>query len=172
MLTLDDMPEFVESETVETPEDRKQRVGKRLPSELVAWKEYDRCLVNIPCVTDFSLLNALSAFRAKNMLNLEFCGALLIKAIAAEGRCPELELTRVCELGAEKYGAYSWQKGVNVSLLFEAAWRHLSDHLDGYKTNSDDGNCLHLSHALWQVLAALWMQTNKPEFVDVQNENA
>lgn len=187
MLTLDDMPEFVEEETMAapedqqqapfvtlTPEDRKQRAGKRLPSELVAWKEYDLCIRNMHMdyTQCWNLSDVLSAFRRKDMHALPVLGGLLIKAIANEGRCPELELTRVYELGAEKYGAYSWQKGVNVSLLFEAAWRHLSDHMDGYKTNSDDGNCLHLSHALWQVLAALWMQANKPEFVDVQNENA
>lgn len=155
----------------DVPETLKQRVGKALPSNLVAWSQYDACVNHVSDTSpegstlawDLSRLRNLDKLDNYSKADLLTIGNRLIREIVKCGKSPEAELTRVYDLGAKKYSANGWKQGIPVRLLSDAAWRHLSAHLEGYLYNTTDGGCLHITHALWQIVTALWMLENKPE---------
>ena len=150
--------------TITTPQERKQTAGKILPSTMVPWEAYDSCLA---CTSYCNLTNASRFLRDPNVTlrHLQMIGGCFI-SVMSSGCSPEFELSRVFEAGAKKYSRDSWRQGVNTNLLLQASWRHLNKYLDGETINHDDGECTHLGHALWQVVAAIWMINNNPEYVD------
>lgn len=59
-----------------------------------------------------------------------------------------LEVGRVMDHGAKKYGPYNWRdKTVSSSVYYDAAVRHLMQWWDGEDMDSESG-CLHLAHAM------------------------
>jgi hypothetical protein len=70
------------------------------------------------------------------------------------------EVARACAEGAEKYGAWNWEKGMPVHDLLNHAIAHIYQFLEGDRSEP------HLGHAAWNLLAAihsdkLWPQLNK-----------
>jgi hypothetical protein len=58
-----------------------------------------------------------------------------------------LEIAKVMELGADKYGAYNWREhSVSATVYISAALRHLASFLDGEDDDPESGAC-HLAHA-------------------------
>jgi hypothetical protein len=68
-------------------------------------------------------------------------------------------------LGATKYSAYNWTKGISVSRLLDAAFRHLSLFTIGEDIDPDSGMD-HLWHAMDSVAMAHDMLILHPELDD------
>lgn len=64
--------------------------------------------------------------------------------------CPSAvrEYARVCALGAKVYGPRNWEKGLPTSNYIDHAMEHLTEFMR-------DASLEHLSHALWNVAAAI-----------------
>lgn len=62
-----------------------------------------------------------------------------------------IELAKILEHGAEKYGAHNWRKGLPLSRYYSAAQRHLMAWNDG-ETNDADSGLNHLSHAACNLM--------------------
>lgn len=76
---------------------------------------------------------------------------------------PEIieELAKVYTYGAKKYGENQWQYlPAGKDRYFGALMRHMQAHRKGEKVDPESG-LLHLSHALWNVGAILWLQENE-----------
>ncbi|MEM4167633.1 MAG: DUF5664 domain-containing protein [Candidatus Caldarchaeum sp.] len=69
-------------------------------------------------------------------------------------------LAIVAREGAKKYGETNWLKGIPIRNLINHAINHLMQFL--MRDESED----HLGHALWNIHAAIHMQTVKPEMDD------
>jgi hypothetical protein len=65
------------------------------------------------------------------------------------------EVARVFTVGAEKYDARNWEKGMDYSKIFAALHRHLSTWWGGSAINHEDGGLLHLAQVAWCALALL-----------------
>jgi DNA-directed RNA polymerase subunit RPC12/RpoP len=63
------------------------------------------------------------------------------------------------EQGAEKYGDHNWKKGIPVSRCISSAKRHLSQYLDGDR--SED----HLAAVVCNVFFIMWYEKHKPEML-------
>lgn len=61
------------------------------------------------------------------------------------------ELVRVYTVGAEKYGAYNWSKGIVFSRIFAALMRHCWSWFLGEENDPDDG-LPHMAHAAWNCM--------------------
>jgi hypothetical protein len=62
--------------------------------------------------------------------------------------------------GADVFGPNNWQNGMPLTELYDSANRHLQGWFSGDK--SED----HMAAAVWNILCAMWMEKNKPEFDD------
>ncbi|MET3559775.1 hypothetical protein ABID39_000452 [Bartonella japonica] len=62
-----------------------------------------------------------------------------------------MEIGRVLEFGAKKYGANNWRNGMHWSRLQGAALRHLLAWSEGENTDSESG-LSHLAHAACCIL--------------------
>lgn len=82
-----------------------------------------------------------------------------------------LELGKVAELGARKYGLHNYRKGIAVSRTLDAAMRHLLKAMDGEKNDPIDGND-HLASAAWNCLVALNTLIERPDLDDRWKKNA
>jgi len=80
----------------------------------------------------------------------------LISALALE------ELAKVCTIGAIKYEARNWEKGMHWSRLFGAAMRHLWARWRRHHKDTETG-LSHLAHAMWCVLAMLHFDLMRTE---------
>lgn len=71
--------------------------------------------------------------------------------------------------GANKYGPWNFQKGLETSALYDAAIRHL---LAWYSGENNDPESLesHLGHCAANLNMLLWMLANKPEMDDRPNK--
>lgn len=58
------------------------------------------------------------------------------------------------ELGAIQHGDNNWRKGIPNASLFDSAFRHLMQAMDGQ--NDED----HLAACAWNVFALMWNQEN------------
>jgi len=70
---------------------------------------------------------------------------------------PPVELERVMKhflIGAEKYGENNWTKGMPLSVYYDSAMRHLHAWWSG------DENEDHAAAAVWNMLCAMWTETN------------
>lgn len=64
------------------------------------------------------------------------------------------ELGRVYTLGAKKYEAYNWEKGMAWSRCFNSLLRHLYAFWDGQQTDPESG-LHHMAHVVWNAMAIL-----------------
>lgn len=64
------------------------------------------------------------------------------------------ELVRVYTVGAARYGANNWERGISFGRIFAACMRHLWAFWRGEELDPDDG-IHHLAHAAWNCLALL-----------------
>lgn len=76
-----------------------------------------------------------------------------------------MELGRVAELGARKYGLHNYRKGLKLSRTLDAGMRHLLAAMDGEKNDQVDGND-HLISTAWNCLVAYQMLIEHPELDD------
>jgi hypothetical protein len=71
------------------------------------------------------------------------------------------ELAKVFAFGSAKYGDNTWQKVEPFrDRYFAALMRHLIAWRKG-ETKDDESGLKHLSHALWNVAALLWHETEQ-----------
>ena len=68
-----------------------------------------------------------------------------------------LEVSKLYEAGAEKYGANNWQLGMPVNRYLDSATRHYN------KTIRGDIDEAHYRSFIWNVLCAMWTCHNLPE---------
>lgn len=66
------------------------------------------------------------------------------------------EVSKVAAYGRAKYDKYNWKKGTNASQYYDCAMRHMLKWWYG-QDNDSESKCHHLSHAAWNMLAALEM---------------
>ncbi len=76
-----------------------------------------------------------------------------------------MELGKVAELGARKYGLHNYRHGIKVSRILDAAFRHLIAAVGREDHDPVDGNN-HLASAAWNMLSALQMIKDHPELDD------
>ena len=62
--------------------------------------------------------------------------------------------------GAEAYGENNWKKGMNNSVLYDSAMRHMMAYWTG--DESED----HLGAALWNIMGLIDNQDTRPEMDD------
>ncbi len=79
------------------------------------------------------------------------------------------EIAKVLSFGADRYGRFNWQNGIEYSRLISAAYRHLGKFNNGEDINTEDGNTLHLANAACNLLFLIWMTKHKPELDDRSN---
>lgn len=89
----------------------------------------------------------------------------LIDSYAAE------QLALVLTFGAKKYAANNWRKGISVSRLIAAAFRHLFALLKGEDVDQETG-LSHAAHAMCCCMFLIWTMKNKPEFDDRYKETS
>lgn len=56
----------------------------------------------------------------------------------------------------------SWREGFPQTSFLDSAMRHLVEYMEG--DNSED----HLAAVAWNVFGAMWMEMNKPEWMDIE----
>ena len=76
-----------------------------------------------------------------------------------------MEVSKLCEAGAIKYGEHNVDKGLPVSWFIDSALRHTCKYVDGWTDES------HLLAAAWNLLWAIQMELKHPELVDIPWEN-
>ncbi len=76
-----------------------------------------------------------------------------------------LELGKVAELGARKYGLHNYRAGIKVSRTLDAAFRHLIAAIGNEDFDPVDGNN-HLASAAWNCLVALQTIKEYPKLDD------
>lgn len=72
-----------------------------------------------------------------------------------------LEVSKHYEEGANKYAERNWEKGIPLHCYIDSAVRHYLKHLRG------DDDERHDRAFIWNMLGALWTQSNKPELIDL-----
>lgn len=68
------------------------------------------------------------------------------------------EVVRVLKMGAEKYSARNWEKGMKWSRCYDSAQRHLYSWFQEGKDRDSESGLLHLAHAAWNILVLLAYQ--------------
>ena len=68
-----------------------------------------------------------------------------------------LEVSIHFEEGADKYGEYNWQKGMDVKCFINSAIRHYLKHLRGDRDEPHD------RAFCWNIMCAIWTCKHKPE---------
>lgn len=67
--------------------------------------------------------------------------------------------------GAAKYGDHNFRRGINMSRLLDAAYRHLNAFKEGEDLDPESGFS-HLGHALASIAMASFMYYNRPDLDD------
>lgn len=75
-----------------------------------------------------------------------------------------LEVSKHYADGARKYADRNWEKGIPLHCYIDSGVRHYIKYLRG------DTDEPHDRAFLWNMLGALWTQTNKPELIDLPFE--
>jgi hypothetical protein len=70
-------------------------------------------------------------------------------------------LAETCAEGARKYGDRNWERGFPASSLLNHAFRHLNLWLCGDATED------HLAHAIWNLMAIMHFEHERPDLMDV-----
>lgn len=63
--------------------------------------------------------------------------------------------------GASKYGDRNWEKGQPMSRMLASLLRHLFQYIKGDRDED------HAGAVIWNMLALMWMEENKPELNDL-----
>lgn len=74
-----------------------------------------------------------------------------------------LELGEIYRMGAEKYDASNWRKGMKWSKVYAPLLRHLYKAWIGKEINDPESGRPHIYHALWNVVALAFYMT-RPEY--------
>lgn len=83
---------------------------------------------------------------------------------------PLVEISRVLEYGAEKYGPNNWRKGLAWSRLIAAALRHLTAFNDGEDLDEESG-LSHLAHAACCIMFLQEYKKTHPDLDDRYKKN-
>lgn len=75
------------------------------------------------------------------------------------------ELGHALTYGEGKYGTHNYKEGINLSILLDAALRHINQFNHGENIDAESGNN-HLGHALASLAMAVDTFYNRPEFDD------
>lgn len=75
------------------------------------------------------------------------------------------EVGKALNYGAGHYGAHNWRKGLPVSVLLDAALRHIVQFADGEKYDQESKSH-HLASAIANLSFAIWTEQHKPEMDD------
>lgn len=76
-----------------------------------------------------------------------------------------LEIAKVLDFGAKKYGKHNWRKGLAFSRLIAACLRHLTAYNEGEDKDNESG-LSHLSHAGACILFLLEYERSHPQLDD------
>lgn len=71
-----------------------------------------------------------------------------------------LDVAKLFESGAEKYGERNWEKGIPISSYIDSGVRHLLKYLNGETDEAHD------RAFVWNLMCAIWTKTHKPEMDD------
>lgn len=71
-----------------------------------------------------------------------------------------LDVGKLFESGAEKYGERNWEKGIPISSYIDSGVRHLLKYLNGETDEAHD------RAFVWNLMCAIWTKTHKPEMDD------
>lgn len=74
-------------------------------------------------------------------------------------------IARVFEAGAKKYEKNNWRRGMNHTIPYECALRHLLKYAEGEDRDDETGE-LHLAHALTNIAMLIEYQTSCPHLDD------
>ena len=72
-----------------------------------------------------------------------------------------LEVAKHYEEGARKYAERNWEKGISLHCYIDSGVRHYLKFLRGDEDEPHD------RAFVWNMLGAIWTQTNKPELIDL-----
>lgn len=75
---------------------------------------------------------------------------------------PLHELARVFTIGAEKYGARDWEKGLAFGRVFAALMRHAWAWWRGGRHDQEDGQH-HLASVAWCALVLMQLEDSHPD---------
>ncbi len=78
---------------------------------------------------------------------------------------PLEKLVEVYTIGAAKYDAHNWRKGLEFSRVFAAICRHLFAWWRGETHDPDDGQH-HLASVAWGALTLMELEQTHPELDD------
>lgn len=76
-----------------------------------------------------------------------------------------MELAEVYTMGAQKYAAHNWTKGMKWSRIYDAVQRHLNQFWAGEDMDQESRLC-HLAHAAWGLFTLLEFRRLHPELDD------
>lgn len=76
-----------------------------------------------------------------------------------------LDVAEVYTMGASKYDAHNWTKGMKWSRVYDAVQRHLNAFWAGENLDQESQLC-HLAHAAWGCLTLLEFRRLHPELDD------
>ena len=74
-------------------------------------------------------------------------------------------LGKALAYGANKYGTYNFQSGLEYTRLADAAMRHITQFINEGTIDEESGND-HIAHALASLAMLSYMMKNKPEMDD------
>ena len=66
-----------------------------------------------------------------------------------------LDIAKVLEFGAQKYGDHNWKKGIQWTRLIDAAMRHLIKFNDGQNLD-EESDLNHLAHSCANLMFLLY----------------
>lgn len=72
-----------------------------------------------------------------------------------------MEVSKLYEQGANKYGENNWQKGMPTHVYLDCALRHYMKWQTGWKDEAHD------RAVIWNLLGLKWTVINKPELDDI-----
>lgn len=84
---------------------------------------------------------------------------------------PLFEVAKVYTIGANKYAARNWEKGLSWGRVFAAMMRHAWNWWRGERHDPEDGQH-HLASVVWCALALMEYETTHPELDDRNNLDA
>jgi hypothetical protein len=73
-----------------------------------------------------------------------------------------MQISRVLDMGAKKYGRYNWRKGMDWSRVISASMRHLTAFNDGEDIDPESG-ISHVAHAACNLMFLLTYIVEHPE---------
>lgn len=80
------------------------------------------------------------------------------------------ELVRVLEMGANKYSANNWRKGMPITKVCESLSRHLFAFMNGEDTDPESG-LSHIGHVMCNAMFILNFMKHKPTMDDRYKEH-